>query len=143
MHLLSYKASNRHSAKHECAKMKRIELVIGPDALNGFTEAANGLNLFEFDVTEVRRAPSANCRERRRLYRGREFVLDLVERLKVDLTVADDTAMRIAHELIELVRPESIVVYKLDHPAVLTGEVTARSTRIAEVSNPMSLVAAR
>jgi nitrogen regulatory protein PII len=123
--------------------MKRIELVIDRDSLGGFTEAAKGLNLFEFDVTEVRRAPSATSRERRRLYRGREFVLDLVERLKVDLTVADDAAMRIAHELIDLVRPESIVVFRLDHAVVLTGEVAARSTRIAEVSNPMSLVAAR
>ena len=123
--------------------MKRIELVIDPNTFDRFGDAAKDLNLSDYDVTEVRRTLPASIRERQRLYRGREFVLDLVERLKVDLTVADDNAMRIAHELIELVRPESIVVYKLDHPVVLTGEVTARSTRIAEVSNPMSLVAAR
>lgn len=38
-------------------KMKRIELVIDPDALDRFTAAANDLNLSEFDVTEVRRTP--------------------------------------------------------------------------------------
>ena len=122
--------------------MKRIELVIEPDSLDRFTEAARGLNLSEFDVSEVRRAPTATSRERQRLYRAREFVLDLVERLKVELTVADDAAMRIAHELIEVVRPESIVVFRLDHAIVLTGEATARSTRIAVASNSASLVAA-
>jgi nitrogen regulatory protein PII len=121
--------------------MKRIELVIEPDALDRFTEAAKGLNLSELNVSEVRRAPTAASRERQRLYRGQEFVLDLVERLKVDLTVADDAAMRIAHALIECVQPESIVVFKLDHVIVLTGEASARSTRIAAISNPVSLVA--
>ena len=121
--------------------MKRIELVIEPDALDRFTEAAKGLNLSEFDVSEVRRPPTAIGRERQRLYRGREFVVDLVERLKVDLTVADDMAMRIAHALIERVQPESIVVFRLDHAVVLTGEATARSTRMGAVSNPMSLAA--
>ena len=91
--------------------MKRIELVIEPDALDRFTEAAKGLNLSEFEVSEVRRPPRAISRERQRLYRGREFVVDLVERMKVDLTVADDTAMRIAHALIERVHLESIVVF--------------------------------
>jgi nitrogen regulatory protein PII len=111
------------------------------DALDRFTEAAKGLNLSEFDVSEVRRPPTAMSRERQRLYRGREFVVDLVERLKVDLTVTDDAAMRIAHALIERVQPESIVVFRLDHAIVLTGEATARSTHIAAVANPVSSAA--
>ena len=76
--------------------MKRIELVIDLDTLDRFTEAAKALNLSDFDVTEVRRTPRSSSRERQRLYRGREFVLDLVERLKIDLSVADDAATRIA-----------------------------------------------
>jgi len=122
--------------------MKRIELVINPGTLDRFTEAAKGLNLSDFDVTEVRRTLPASLRERQRLYRGHEFVLDLVERLKVDLTVADDAAMRIAHELIESVSPESIAILRLDHAVVATAEAAARPTRIAAVSNPLSLVAA-
>jgi len=122
--------------------MKRIELVIVPGALDRFTEAARGLNLSDFDVTEVRRTLPASTRERQRLYRGHEFVLDLVERLKVDLTVADDAAMRIVHELIDSVRPESIAVLKLDHSVVLTNEAAVRPTRIAAVPTLLSLVAA-
>jgi nitrogen regulatory protein PII len=97
--------------------MTRIELVIEPAALDRLTESAQTLKLSEFDVTEVRRTPGPNGRERQRFYRGRESVLDLVDRLKVDLTVADDTAAQIVHEMIECVEPESIAVLRLDHAA--------------------------
>jgi len=113
--------------------MKRIELVIEPSALERFTEAAEGLNLSEFDVTEVRRTTVLSRRERQRFYRGREFVLDLVERLKLDLTVADDAAARIAHELIESVRPESITIMRLDQTVPAIDEVTARATHATAI----------
>ncbi len=122
--------------------MKRIELVIDLDTLERFTEAAKALNLADFDVTEVRRTPRSTSRERQRLYRGREFVLDLVERLKIDPSVADDAATRIAHELIESVRPESIAILRLDHPVSVTDETLARSIRITAVPNPPASVAA-
>src|SRR5271156_441806 len=61
--------------------MKRIELVIDPVALDRFTEAAKELDVSDFDVTEVRRTLPASIRQRQRLYRGHEFVLDLVDRL--------------------------------------------------------------
>ena len=115
--------------------MKRIELVIESSALDRFTEAAEGLNLSDFDVTEVRRPPGSSRRENQRFYRGSEFVLDLVERLKVDLTVADDTATRIVHELIERVRPESIAILRLDHTAAVTDEAIARSTHATSICN--------
>ena len=64
--------------------MKRIELVIDPGTLDLFRDAAKDLNLTDYDVTEVRRTLPASIRERQRLYRGHAFVLDLVERLKID-----------------------------------------------------------
>jgi nitrogen regulatory protein P-II 1 len=121
--------------------MKRIELVIDPGTLDRFTEAAKDLSLSDFDVTEVRRTLPTSVRERQRLYRGHEFVLDLVDRLKVDLTVADDVATQIARELIESVRPESIAILRLDHAVVVTSQTAAHSTRIAAVPNPPALVA--
>ena len=120
--------------------MKRIELVIDPVTLDRFTEAAKTLGLSDFDVTEVRRTLPASIRQRQRLYRGQQFVLDLVERLKIDLTVGDDDAMQIASELIESVCPESIAILRLDNPAVMTVQATARSPRIA-VSDPSASVA--
>jgi nitrogen regulatory protein PII len=122
--------------------MKRIELVIEPFALECFVEAARGLNLPDFDVTEVRRATGSIMSKSQRFYRGREFVADFVERVKIDLNVADDAAMRIAHELIESVRPESIAILRLDRTAAVTDEAPARSTHLAAVPSAPALVAA-
>jgi nitrogen regulatory protein P-II 1 len=140
VHLFPLKVLNLVSAKLS-VKMKRIELVIDPGTLDRFTEAAKDLSLSDFDVTEVRRTLPASVRERQRLYRGHEFVLDLVDRLKVDLTVADDAATQIARELMDSVRPESIAILRLDHAVVVTSQTAARSTRIAAVPNPPALVA--
>jgi len=122
--------------------MKRIELVIDPGTLERFREAAKDLNLTDYDVTEVRRTPPASIRERQRLYRGCEFVLDLVERLKIDLMVADDAAMQIARELAESVRPESMAILRLEQAVVVTNQTAVRSTRIAAVPNSPAVVAA-
>jgi hypothetical protein len=93
-------------------------------------------------VTEVRRTLPASIRERQRLYRGREFVLDLVERLKIDVMVADDAAMQIARELVESVRPESLAIVRLEHTVVVTSQPTVRSSRIAAVPTSPAFAAA-
>ena len=122
--------------------MKRIELVIDPGTLDLFRDAAKDLNLSDFDVTEVRRTLPASIRERQRLYRGHAFVLDLVERLKIDLMVADDAAMQIARELVENVRPESMAILKLEQAVIVTSQAPVRSPRIAAVPVSPALAAA-
>jgi nitrogen regulatory protein P-II 1 len=121
--------------------MKRIELVIDPGTFDRFRDAARDLNLSDYDVTEVRRTLPASIRERQRLYRGREFVLDLVERLKIDLMVADDVAMQTARELVESVRPESMAVLRLEQSVLLTSQAGVRSPRIAAVPTSPALAA--
>ena len=122
--------------------MKRIELVIDPGIFDRFRDAARDLNLSDYDVTEVRRTLPASIRERQRLYRGREFVLDLVERLKIDLMVADDAAMQIARELVESVRPESMAILRLEQAVLLTSQASVRPPRIAAVPTSPALAAA-
>src|ERR1700693_2355213 len=129
------------SAKTRVLKMKRIELVIAPGSFDRFKDTAKDLNLSDYDVTEVRRTLPASIRERQRLYRGHAFVLDLVERLKIDLMVADDAAMQIARELVENVRPESMAILKLEQAVVVTSQAAIRSTRIAAVPTPPALAA--
>ena len=121
--------------------MKRIELVIDPGTFDRFMDAARDLNLSDYDVTEVRRTLPASIRERQRLYRGREFVVDLVERLKIDLMVADDVAMQIARELVESVRPESMAILRLEQAVVVTSQASVRSPRIAAVPTSPALAA--
>jgi nitrogen regulatory protein P-II 1 len=130
------------SAKRRVLKMKRIELVIDPGTFDRFRDAAKDLNLSDYDVTEVRRTLPASVRERQRLYRGREFVLDLVERLKIDLMVADDAAMQIARELVESVRPESMAILRLEQAVVVSSQASVRSPRIAAVPISPALAAA-
>jgi hypothetical protein len=121
--------------------MRRIELVIDPGTFDRFSDAAKDLNLSDYDVTEVRRTLPASIRERQRLYRGREFVLDLVELLKIDRMVADDVAMQIARELVESVRPESMAILRLEQAVVVTSQATVRSPRIAAVPTSPALAA--
>jgi len=82
------------------------------DVLSGdcLTESTEALKLSEFNVTEVRCTPGG-------FYHYRESVLDSVARFKIDLTVADDATTQIAHELISSIRPESLVILRLDHSA--------------------------
>jgi nitrogen regulatory protein PII len=122
--------------------MKRIELVIDPGTLDLFRDAASDLNLTDYDVTEVRRTLPAGIRERQRLYRGHAFVLDLVERLKIDVMVADDTAMQIARELVESIRPESLAIVRLEHTVVVTSQAVVRSPRLAAVPSSPALAVA-
>ena len=92
-------------------------------------------------MTEVRRTIPANIRERQRLYRGHEFVLDMVERLKIDLMVADDSATQIARELVESIRPESMAILRLEQAVVVTSQAAVRATRFAAVPTPPALAA--
>ena len=121
--------------------MKRIELVIDPGTLDRFRDAANALNLSDYDVTEVRRTLPVSSVQRQRLYRGHEFVLDLIERLKIDLMVADDAAMQIARALVESIHPESMAILKLEQAVVVTSQATVRSPRIAAVPTSPALAA--
>jgi nitrogen regulatory protein P-II 1 len=121
--------------------MKRIELVIDPGTFDRFRDAAKDLDLSDFEVTEVRRTLPASIRERQRLYRGREFVLDLVDRLKIDLMVADDAVTQTARELVESVRPESMAILRLEQAFVVPGQTTVRPARIAAVSASPAMAA--
>jgi nitrogen regulatory protein PII len=95
-------------------KMKRIELIIESSSLERFVEAARAMNLSDFDVTEVRRSPSHDRRERQRLYRGQTWIVDLEERIKVDINVSDESASRTANALIARVNPESVAILRLE-----------------------------
>lgn len=118
--------------------MKRIELVIGPSALDRFIEAARAMNLFDFDVTEVRRFPLAHRQERQRVYRGQTFIVDFEERLKVDINVANEAANRIANTLVARVNSESVVILTLDRATVVEN---LSAPRVAPLSRRATLAA--
>lgn len=96
--------------------MKRIETVITPWSLDTFKEAAPKLGISEFNLVEVYSVGCTTTTEtRKRLYRGIEYTADLVPRLKLEFVLFDDDVKATLHQLHELVHPESISVFKLDH----------------------------
>jgi nitrogen regulatory protein PII len=93
--------------------MKRIEAVITPSALDAFKEAAPGLGISEFDIVQVYRSGCAVAKGPQQLYRGSEYTADLL-RLRLEFMLFDDKVQTTLHQLLELVHPERIAVFKLD-----------------------------
>jgi nitrogen regulatory protein P-II 1 len=94
--------------------MKRIEAVITPCTLNTFKEAAPRLGISEFDLVQVHHSGCVSNEKQKRLYRGLEFTVDLLPRLKLEFVLFDDDVNTTVHQLLELIHPESIAVFKLD-----------------------------
>jgi nitrogen regulatory protein PII len=130
---ISGSADPDFTARPESA-MKRIELVIEPQRFEDFSEIAKRLRVSEFEITEVHYATRSNAPERRRLYRGCEFVIDLVERLKIEFTVPDELAAQVTPLFIESVRPVSVAVIRLDDVREIGMTAVAGTPRIHETA---------
>jgi nitrogen regulatory protein PII len=94
--------------------MKRIEAIITPWTLDTFKEAAPRLGITEFDLVEVYRSGCTTIERQKRLYRGREFSAALLPCLKLQFVLLDDDVQATLHQLLELVNPESIAIFRLD-----------------------------
>jgi nitrogen regulatory protein PII len=94
--------------------MKRVEVVMKSSALETFKDSAASLGISEYDVSEVRISPSAAVKERQRLYRGEEYTLDLVSRVKVEFAVFDADAKPVALNILTLTAPDTIAIFALD-----------------------------
>jgi nitrogen regulatory protein PII len=91
-------------------KLKRIEAVIAPWALDAFKEAAPQLGISEFDIVQLYR--SSRTLGRQQFYRGAKFTADL-PRLRLEFMLFDDKVRTTLQQLRELVHPESIAIVKL------------------------------
>jgi nitrogen regulatory protein P-II 1 len=94
--------------------MKRIEAVITPGTLDTFKAAAPRLGISEFELVEVYRLDTKTSERGKGLYQGCEYRTDLSPRLRVEFVMFDDDVQRTLHRLLELLRPESISVFRLD-----------------------------
>jgi nitrogen regulatory protein P-II 1 len=94
--------------------MKRIEAVIAPWNLNKFKEAAPKLGVSEFNLVEVYSAGCTTIEKRKQLYKGHEYTADLLPRLKLEFVLFNGDVQATLHQLLELVHPDSIAVFKVD-----------------------------
>lgn len=121
--------------------MKKVEVVMKTSALETFRESAAHLGISEYDVSEVRRSLSIAVKELGRVYRGHEYTLDLLSRLKVEFTVVDEDAKKVAQNLLTLIAPDSVAISTLDElisisPTVGHGVPRSRTKRgVSEVNS--------
>ena len=78
--------------------MKKVEAIIKPFKLDDVREALQELGLAGMTVTEVK--GFGRQKGHTELYRGAEYVVDFLPKLKLEVVVADDMADR-AIEVIE------------------------------------------
>jgi nitrogen regulatory protein P-II 1 len=94
--------------------MKRIEAVITPLALDTFKAAARRIGISEFELVEVYRLGCETIEGGKGLYQGSDYRADLSPRLRVEFVMFDDDVQATLHQLLTLVHPESISVFRLD-----------------------------
>jgi len=94
--------------------MKKIEVMITAGTLDAFKNSAFQLGISDFDVTEVYRSSCAPLQRPSRLCRQHRSPTRLSHRLRVGFVLFDEDVEAVLHRLLELVRPESILVFRLD-----------------------------
>ena len=70
--------------------MKKIEAVIKPFKLDDVKEALSEIGIYGMTVTEVN--GYGRQKGHKEIYRGAEYVVDFVPKIKLEIVVADDRA---------------------------------------------------
>ena len=78
--------------------MKKIEAIIKPFKLDDVKEALSEIGIYGMTVTEVN--GYGRQKGHKEIYRGAEYVVDFVPKIKVEIVVSDDRA----DETVETVR---------------------------------------
>jgi len=86
--------------------MKKIEAIIKPFKLDEAKQALADLNVVGMTVTEVR--GFGRQKGHSELYRGAEYVVDFLPKVKVEVVVPDDLAEKVTMALTEAARTGSI-----------------------------------
>lgn len=81
--------------------MKKIEAVIKPFKLDDIKEALNDLGIQGMTVSEVK--GYGRQKGHTEIYRGAEYAVDFIPKLKVEIVVADDRC----DEVVEIIRKSS------------------------------------
>ena len=86
--------------------MKKIEAVIQPLKLDDVKEALMGIGIDGMTITEVR--GHGRQKGHTEVYRGREYTVDLLPKVKVDVVVADGRADEVVKTLVAAARTGKI-----------------------------------
>jgi nitrogen regulatory protein P-II 1 len=79
--------------------VKKIEAIIKPFKLDEVKEALHGLGVQGLTVTEVK--GFGRQKGHTELYRGAEYVVDFLPKIKLEVVVADETADSVVDAIVE------------------------------------------
>ncbi len=82
--------------------MKKVEAIIKPFKLDDAKEALNELGVHGLTVTEVK--GFGRQKGHTELYRGAEYVVDFLPKVKLEIVVSDELAPKVVEALQEAVR---------------------------------------
>jgi len=86
--------------------MKMITAIIKPFKLDDVREAIAEIGISGITVTEVK--GFGRQRGHTELYRGAEYVVDFLPKVKIELVVADDLAERVVESIVDTARTGKI-----------------------------------
>ena len=86
--------------------MKKIEAIIKPFKLDDVREVLTDMNISGMTVTEVK--GFGRQKGHTEIYRGAEYAVDFLPKLKIELVVADELVERIIEKIVETVRTGKI-----------------------------------
>ena len=86
--------------------MKKIEAIVKPFKLDEVREALSELGVTGLTVTEVK--GFGRQKGHTELYRGAEYVVDFLPKIKVELIIADDHVERVIEGIIKAARTGKI-----------------------------------
>jgi len=79
--------------------MKKIEAIIKPFRLEEVKTALNSLNVTGMTITEVK--GFGRQRGHKEVYRGTEYEVDFIPKVKIDLVVDDDLTDKVVKTIVE------------------------------------------
>jgi len=88
------------------AKMKKVEAVIKPFKLDEVREALSEIGINGLTVTEVK--GFGRQKGHTELYRGAEYVVDFLPKVKIEVVIADDLVERAIESIVNSARTGKI-----------------------------------
>ena len=79
--------------------MRKIEAIIKPFKLDEVKEALHGIGIQGMTVTEVK--GFGRQKGHTELYRGAEYVVDFLPKIKIEITLGDDMADKAVQAIVE------------------------------------------
>ena len=86
--------------------MKKIEAIIKPFKLDDVKEALKDIGVHGLTVTEVKGV--GRQKGHTELYRGAEYVIDFLPKIKLEIIVSDDSVTKVIDSIIESARTGKI-----------------------------------